>query len=101
MDSFSVSQITVTGNAIQHIVKPVDDEILAWSVLQAGDAVFYMSINFDLNLQANDEVYIQTPDGLKWVPVPPGMNEFYKYMRSRMGQSQIGQCIPATLKKSG
>lgn len=100
VDSFSVSQIVVTGNAIQQIVKPVDEDILSWAVLESGDCLFYMSIDFDPGNQESDEVYIETPDGLTWIPVPIEMSAFYKFIRARLGQSQVGQCIPAKLKKS-
>ncbi len=99
-EAFSVSEFSVSTPSLQQIVKPVDDEVLAWGILQAGDCIFYVSNNFNPGWQDTDEVYITTPDGLKWVPVPKTMDGFYKFIRARLGSSQVGQCVPAKLKRS-
>lgn len=89
---------TFTGKALQQIVLKQDEDILAFGILEVGDAIFYMSTFIDLSQGAGQTFEIIDPDGTRWIPVPRE-HPLQKYLVHRIAQTQVGQVVPCKCKK--
>lgn len=89
---------------LQHIVGHRDEEILDYGILHAGDAVFYFSVNLDLQSPMEgkpvfeDSIKIVDPDGIEWSPVLEDLGPLGKHLLTRIGGSQVAQSVAARLK---
>lgn len=97
-DYDAVDLYSITGKALQHIVKPLDIRILSWGILDAGDCIFYFNKNLELNLEELETMYFVDPGGNKWNPVVRNNRAFTEYIRSRLGNTQIAQSVPCKLR---
>jgi len=92
-------EITFPGRGIQEIVKPKDESLLKWGILEAGDSIFYISKDVNLDIGIDGSLEILGPNNVRWSPVPKNLKEFYNYLLTRLGNSQLAQVIPCKLKK--
>ncbi len=88
--------LSVTGMVLQEFIKPRNEKILAYGILDTQDCILYASTSLDLSVGHYDSMEI-TVENVKWRPVPRDQRAFYQYTISRIGISQIAQVIPCKL----
>lgn len=100
-DYDSVETQSFTGKVIQQIVKPRDEELLKWGIVEIGDSIFYTSIDYNLSPSGAIQGSLEIIDGegLRHTPVPRIQGAFYKYLITRLGSTQIAQVVPCKVKK--
>lgn len=99
-----LEEVSFTGKAIQHFVKPQDEQLLKFGIVEAGDCIFFTSTDYDLQFSGCIEgaVTIDAPypdNSVSWTPVPRERKEFFNYLITRLGNNQFSQVIPCKLKK--
>lgn len=72
--------------------------ILSFGILTFGDCVFYFSKNTDLELGDYESLRIVAEE-VEWKPIPKKFKAFYNYLSTRLGNDQVGQVVPCTVKK--
>ncbi len=92
-------EFSFPGRGIQEIVKPRDESLLKWGILEKGDAIFYISKDVDLDVGIDGSLEIQGPNNVRWSPVPKKLKAFHNYLLTRLGNSQLAQVIPCKLKQ--
>lgn len=92
-------EISFSGRGIQEIVKPRDESLLKWGILEEGDAIFYISKDVNLDVGIDGSLEIRGPNNVRWSPVPKNLKAFYNYLLTRLGSSQLAQVIPCKLKQ--
>lgn len=95
----SVEDQSFTGRAIQQIVKPRDEDLTKWGILEVGDCIFYTDIDHDLSQGLSESLVIEGPNGTEWIPVPRKFKSFHNYLLTRLGSSQLAQVVPCNLKR--
>jgi len=95
-DSWSVTHFT--GKALQQIVLKEDERLLSFGILEVGDAIFYLSTFIDLSQGYDQTFEIIDPDGTRWIPIPR-KHPLQRYLLHRIAQTQVGQVVPAKIKK--
>lgn len=98
-DAASWDTTYFTGKAIQQIVRKRDEDLLGFGILEAGDCIFYLQTGLDLSQGEEETLEIIDPGELRWIPVPRKQKIFQTYLLHRIGQTQVGQCLPCKLKK--
>jgi len=100
-DYDSISTQSFTGKAIQHIVKPRDEDLLKWGIIEVGDAIFYTSTDYDLSPSGIIQGSLDIIDcnGTTYKPVPRKEKNFYDYLITRLGSGQLAQVVPCKIKK--
>ena len=92
-------EVSFSGRGLQRIVEPREESILKWGILEEGDAIFYVDIDVNLDVGIDGSLEIVGPNGVRWSPVPRNLKEFYNYLLTRLGNSQVAQVIPCKLKR--
>lgn len=95
----SSQQQSFTGRVIQEIVKKHDETLLSFGILEVGDVIFYTDIAHDLSVGIEGSLEVVGPNNVEWSPVPRNLKEFYNYLLTRLGNSQLAQVIPCKLKQ--
>lgn len=94
---------TTSATCLQEIIIDTkhgtrNEGILAFGILTFGDCVFYFSKDTDLELGDYESLRI-VAENVEWKPIPKRFGAFYQYLNTRLGNDQVGQVVPCTVKK--
>jgi len=94
--------LTIRAKAIQKIVKPKQEDVLKFGVLEAGDCIFYMNTDVDLTvIEHSETVRINVVnENTQWYVVPRhSFKPFYESIQLRIGNTPILQPLAAKLAR--
>lgn len=103
VDAGEGSLLTTSATCLQEMIIDTkhgvrNEGILAFGILTFGDCVFYFSKDTDLELGEYESLTI-VAENVVWKPIPKKFKAFYQYLNTRLGNDQVGQVVPCTVKK--
>lgn len=94
--------MVIEARAIQKIVKPKQEDVLKFGVIEAGDCIFYLDTAIDLSvIEHSETVRINVVgEDTQWFVVPRhSFKPFYESIQLRIGNTPITQPLAAKLSR--